>query len=204
MGRYEEDGVAKNLVEIEVVDPGEGILRRWSDADKESAYFLWRTTAGRNLTLVSKITAIPYNTLDSWKRNNEWRTRADDEEREMRMMPGNAVALVIHNQALPSIMTAVEIRDDRNNQAKDRLNAAIWLGGLAGHVPAQRSQLEIHSKRAAVEARSYEALTDDEFKERILAFAKEVGDQDDGPVGMVPDRVPDRDGDDPPVDPTSR
>lgn len=172
-------GIRRTTVPDDLVVVEAEEFRRWSDSDRESAFFLWRTTAGRNLSLVSRVLNIPYGTLDDWKRRDGWVQRANEEDRESRAMLGDAVQAAILNNVLPSIMVAVEIRDNRQASAKDRLEAAKWLAGVAGIVPAQRSELEIRAKRNQAEARKFESMSDEEFKERLRQYVEDNGELPD-------------------------
>ena len=64
-------------------------------------------------------------------------TYADREDQEAGDVFRDAYWTVLSGQVLPSILTAVELRDNDKVQPKDRLAAAQWLAGVAGLVPAK-------------------------------------------------------------------
>ena len=76
-------------------------------------------------------------TLTDWHRDGAWASRADREDQEAGDVFRDACWSVLSGPVLPSILTAVEIRDNETVQPKDRLAAAQWLAGVAGLVPVK-------------------------------------------------------------------
>lgn len=149
---------------VPVEDEG---LRRYTGADREAAYFFWRTVAGRNLAHVARVTGVPYRTLDNWKREGGWVDRANADDAETRSVAATAIQMAIIYQALPSIMTAVELRDDPECDKRTRLEAAKWLAGLQGIVPAQKSEVEIRARDAARRVREFDQMDDKQLAEYV-------------------------------------
>ncbi len=130
-----DEPIAAQLVPF----PEERRTVRYTPADRDAAYTVWRTVAGRSVLRTSQLTGINRKTLDAWRQDDGWPARADDDDRAMLEQHQGAVAATVAAQVLPSIMTAVQIRDDPTASNKDRLAAAVWLAGLAAVSPVQRS-----------------------------------------------------------------
>lgn len=109
--------------------------RRYSPAEKEAAFSVWKSQV-RSLAKTSELMGIARNTLADWHRDGDWASRADQEDREAGDIFKETYWSVIAGQVLPSIRTAIEIRDNTEASNKDRLNASQWLAGLAGVLPA--------------------------------------------------------------------
>jgi transposase-like protein len=105
--------------------------RRYSPAEKEAAYTVWKA-ASRSLSKASTTMGIARNTLV------DWASRADREDQEAGDLLKDTYWSIISGQVIPSVLTAVEIRDNATASNKDRLNAAQWLAGLAGVLPADK------------------------------------------------------------------
>ncbi len=113
--------------------------RRSTKADKEAAYQLYRSVAGRSTAKVARLTGIAERTLDNWRHHQAWAARAEQEAREATELWSGALSLVVREQALASVLTAAQLRDDPATPPKVRLDAAIWLAGLAGHSPVAKT-----------------------------------------------------------------
>lgn len=157
-------------------------VRRFSDADRDACYHLWRTIAGRNLALVARSTGISYRTLDDWKHRYDWVRIANEDDEASRSLFGTAIQTVIGHQALPSIMTAIELRDDREQAGKIRLEAAVWLAGLAGFAPVNRTQLEMKAAVEARSARKFDQMGDAE----LLAYMRRYVETGDAHAAIGP------------------
>lgn len=147
-------------------------VRKFTDADRDACYHMWRTIAGRNLALVSRATGISYRTLDEWKRRYEWVRLANEDDEASRSLFGTAIQTVIGHQALPSIMTAIELRDSRDQPGKVRLDAAMWLAGIAGFAPVNRTQLEMKAAVEARNARKFEQMGDAELLDYMQRYVQ--------------------------------
>ncbi len=112
--------------------------RRYTEAEKEAAYQLYRSVAGRSTAKVARLTGIAERTLDNWRHDHGWAARAEQEAREAAELWSGALSLVVREQALASVLTAAELRDDPTTPPKVRLDAAIWLAGLAGYSPVAK------------------------------------------------------------------
>ncbi len=113
--------------------------RRYSDAEREAAYQLYRSVAGRSTAKLARLTGIAERTLDNWRHDHGWAGRAEQEAREAAELWSGALSLVVREQALASVLTAAQLRDDPATPPKVRLDAAIWLAGLAGYSPVAKT-----------------------------------------------------------------
>ena len=128
---------------VELAQPGDSETakhgRRYTEAEKEAAYQLYRCVAGRSTAKVARLTGIAERTLDNWRHDHGWVTRAEQEAREAAELWSGALSLVVREQALASVLTAAQLRDDPAMPPKVRLDAAIWLAGLAGYSPVAKT-----------------------------------------------------------------
>ncbi len=113
--------------------------RRYTEAEREAAYQVYRSVAGRSTAKVARLTGIAERTLDNWRHDHGWVARAEQEAREAAELWSGALSLVVREQALASVLTAAQLRDDLTTPAKVRLDAAIWLAGLAGYSPVTKT-----------------------------------------------------------------
>ncbi len=157
--------------------PDERRAIRYTPADRDAAYTVWRTVAGRSVLRTSQLTGINRKTLDAWRQDDGWPVRADDDDRAMLEQHQGAVAATIAAQVLPSILTAVQIRDDTTASNKDRLAAAVWLAGLAAVSPVQRSTsvVEHVTPSPPEEAPDYHTLSMGEIIERQRKMLERKG-----------------------------
>ena len=127
----------------EVVQLSNSHGRRYSAAEKEAAYQAWRIAAGRSLRRTAELTGIAHGTLGNWSKDDGWQERARREDREEAESVREALHGIITGHAIRSIETAAKLRDDESGKTppKVRLDAAVWLAGLAGVVPVQKSQV---------------------------------------------------------------
>lgn len=116
---------------------------RYTDADKERAYWIWRTTGGRSYRRTAAIVGIERESLSRWANQDDWIARADREDDEDIGSIRHAVAAVITHELVPNIETAKAIRDNPDNSARDRLAAVVWLSGLAGVAPVSKVETAI-------------------------------------------------------------
>jgi hypothetical protein len=158
-----DEPVAAQLVPF----PEEHRAIRYTLADRDAAYGVWRTVAGRSVLRTSQLTGINRKTLDAWRQDEGWPARADADDRARLEQHLGAIAATVAAQVLPSILTAVQIRDDPTASNKDRLAAAMWLAGLAAVSPVQRttSIVEHVASPPPEEVPDYAALTTDELIE---------------------------------------
>jgi transcriptional regulator with XRE-family HTH domain len=112
---------------------------RYTAADRERAYQLWRISAGRSLRKLADLSGIAHSTLASWSKEERWQDRASREDFEEAESVRQSLGSVLNDQVIKSIETVVEIRDDLTASKKDRLNAAQWLAGVAGVAPVQKT-----------------------------------------------------------------
>ncbi len=113
--------------------------RRYTEAEKEAAFQVYRSVAGRSTAKVARLTGIAERTLDNWRHDHGWAARAEQEAREAAELWSGALSLVVREQALASVLTAAQLRDDPATPPKVRLDAAIWLAGLAGYSPVAKT-----------------------------------------------------------------
>ncbi len=113
--------------------------RRYTEVEKEAAYQVYRSVAGRSTAKVARLTGIAERTLDNWRHDHGWSARAEQEAREAAELWSGALSLVVREQALASVLTAAQLRDDPATPPKVRLDAAIWLAGLAGYSPVAKT-----------------------------------------------------------------
>ncbi len=113
--------------------------RRYTEAEKEAAYQLYRSLAGRSTAKVARLTGIAERTLDNWRHDHGWVARAEQEAREAAELWSGALSLVVREQALASVLTAAQLRDDPTTPPKVRLDASIWLAGVAGFAPVTKT-----------------------------------------------------------------
>ncbi|HEV2123245.1 MAG TPA: hypothetical protein VGW38_10785 [Chloroflexota bacterium] len=112
---------------------------RYTAADRERAYQTWRISAGRSLRNLAQLSGISHGTLANWSKEERWQDRAFREDQEEAELVRKTLGSVLNDQVLKSIETVVKIRDDEKVSAKDRLNAAQWLAGVAGVAPVQKA-----------------------------------------------------------------
>ncbi len=128
---------------LELAQPGDSDAakhgRRYTEAEKEAAYQLYRSVAGRSTAKVARLTGIAGRTLDNWRHDQGWAARAEQEAREAAELWSGALSLVVREQALASVLTAAQLRDDPTTPPKVRLDAAIWLAALAGYSPVAKT-----------------------------------------------------------------
>lgn len=112
---------------------------RYTAADRERTYQLWRTGAGRSLRKLAELSGISHGTLGNWSKEDHWQDRAFREDQEEAQLVRETLGSVLNDQVLKSIEVVVKIRDDLAASAKDRLNAAQWLAGVAGVAPVTKT-----------------------------------------------------------------
>ena len=132
---------------IELVQLSNAHGNRYTEADREAAYQLWTTIAGRSQRRTAEATGVPVSTVGSWSQREGWVERARREDADEAQSVRLSISAVVTAQAIASIQTAVAIRDDHTASHKDRLNASIWLAGIAGIVPIQKSDLQLRTDR---------------------------------------------------------
>jgi len=115
--------------------------RRYSADDRERTYLVWRLAGRRSFTKTAELTSIAVNTIRSWHREDGWAARSDAEDRENLEMVRVALAAGIVDEATKSLDTIKAIRDDTTAQHKVRLDAAIWVMGVLGVSPVQKTSL---------------------------------------------------------------
>lgn len=96
--------------------------------ERGTAYLLYRTVAARSVSKVAALTGMSARTIESRRVDDGWPARTDRD----------AAAA---DQALASILTAMQIRDEEQASNKDRLSATVWLAGLAGVSPDKATAL---------------------------------------------------------------
>ncbi len=128
---------------VDLVQLGDSHLakhgRRYTEAEKESAYQIYRSVAGRSTAKTARLTGVSERTLDGWRHDHGWVARAEQEAREAAELWSGALSLVVREQAITSVLTAAQLRDDPTTPPKVRLDASIWLAGLAGVAPVAKT-----------------------------------------------------------------
>lgn len=133
--------------------------RRYTAEEKEAAYLLWRTAAGRSCRKVALRLNIEERTVRNWRDAGNWVARADQEDHDDFASSRLGVAALVINELVPSIETAVKIRDDKTNNARDRLAAAQWLAGLAGVSPVSKVEQAVIQAPRQTEVIDVQSLT---------------------------------------------
>ena len=115
--------------------------RRYAPAEKECAYQTWRFAAGRSRRKTAELTGISAGTIDNWHRDDGWAARARREDNDDAKLLHEALRGIKCAEALKSIETAAKLRDDESGTTppKVRLDAAVWLAGIAGVSPVKQS-----------------------------------------------------------------
>ena len=113
---------------------------RYAAVDHEAAYQSWKLAAGRSLRKCGELTGISVGTLATWSKDDGWQRRAQGEDDEDAKLLRGALAGVVTSEAVKSIATAAKLRDDETGKTppKVRLDASIWLAGLAGVAPVKQ------------------------------------------------------------------
>lgn len=140
--------------------------RRYTTEEKEAAYQLWRIAAGRSVSEVARKLGIERNTVTTWRDQDGWIARADQDDTEAFASSKHGVAALVVTELVANIETAKEIRDNHANSPKDRLAAAQWLAGLAGVSPVSKiEQAVIQAPKAAevVDVPSLVGMSPDEL-----------------------------------------
>jgi hypothetical protein len=116
--------------------------RRYTEADREAAYLLWRTS-GRSLRRVAESLAVAASTVGTWSQAGGWVARAEREDAE----EAESVRASIRGTALPRALKAIafaeRVMDDDRAPYRDRLAAAFWLAGIAGIAPVKLAQAQV-------------------------------------------------------------
>lgn len=158
------------------VRPSSPTSVRYSDADKEAAYWVWRTTGGRSYRRTAAIVNVDRETVSRWANDDDWHARANREDAEDIGSIRHAVAAVITHELVPNIETAIEIRDNKENSARDRLAAVQWLSGLAGIAPVSRIETAIKPTDATtIDVDDLRQLRPDQLVERERDYRKQRG-----------------------------
>jgi hypothetical protein len=113
---------------------------RYTAVEHEAAYQSWKITSGRSLRKTAEATGISLGTLATWSKDDGWQRRAQGEDDEDAKLLRGALAGVVTTEAVKSIATAAKLRDDETGKTppKVRLDASIWLAGLAGVAPVKQ------------------------------------------------------------------
>lgn len=114
---------------------------RYSALDREAAYQSWKIVSGRSLRKTADLTGVSVGTLANWSKEDAWQARARGEDEEDAKSLRVALAGVVSSEAVKSIQTAATLRDDASGSTppKVRLDASIWLAGLAGVAPVKQT-----------------------------------------------------------------
>lgn len=135
---------------LQVVKTGEiDTGKRYTDQDRDGAYLLWRTTAGRSCRKVAHRLGINERTIYNWRDSHGWIDKANHEDQDDYASSRIGVAAIVVNELVPSIEEAVRIRDHGTDD-KVRLAAAQWLAGLAGVSPVSKIETAITDNRTQV------------------------------------------------------
>jgi hypothetical protein len=113
---------------------------RYAAVDHEAAYQSWKLAAGRSLRKTADATGISLSTLAGWSKEDGWPCRAQQEDHQDAESLRSCIAGVVTTEAVKSIATAAKLRDDETGKTppKVRLDAAVWLAGLAGVAPVKQ------------------------------------------------------------------
>ena len=114
---------------------------RYTPADREAAYVSWKVASGRSLRKTADLTGISVSTLAGWSKDDGWQERARREDAEDAESLRSALRGLHDSEALKSLRTAAALRDDESGKTppKVRLDASIWLAGIAGIAPVKKT-----------------------------------------------------------------
>jgi hypothetical protein len=127
---------------VQLVDfPDNPTGRRYAEADRERAYQLWRSTAGRSYRRVGESLDIAVSTLSAWAQRERWMERAKREDAAERESVRLHVEALFDAEVIDSIEKIRKLRDTATNE-KVQLEAAMFLLAMAGHAPAK----QVHAK----------------------------------------------------------
>jgi len=115
--------------------------RRYAPVDRERAYGHW--LAIRSLARTASDLGIAEGTLRAWARDDEWRQRAEQADREAGAVALRSLVSVATNEVAKSLQVVVNLRDDERVAPKVRLDAAIFVLGIWGIAPAKVSEVTI-------------------------------------------------------------
>ena len=132
---------------LEVLDSGNDKMvpgqRRYTSEELEGIYLYWRTAGGRSIRKTALRFGCAYESVKSWVNKHDWNARANAEDQDDFASSRIGVAAIVVNELVPSIETAVQIRDNPDNDPKVRLASAQWLAGLAGVSPVSKIETSV-------------------------------------------------------------
>jgi hypothetical protein len=154
---------------IQIVRPSDSPnARRYTEAERESAYLLWRT-CGRSIRKTAEALNLFPSTVGPSHRAGGAVERAEREDAE----EGDQARASIRGRALPRALKAIayveKVGDDETAPVKDRLNAAFWLAGIGGVSPVKQSETTVLAPQPAATAtartrRDLRSLSDAELR----------------------------------------
>lgn len=150
---------------------------RYTAVEREAAYQSWRLASGRSLRKTAEATGISLSTLAGWSGEDGWRARVEREDAEDAESLRSCIGGVVVSEAIASIQMAAKLRDDETGAVppKVKLDAAIWLAGIAGVSPAKVVvDLTKAAARPPVAVRDYSGMT----AEELLAIEAELVEQE--------------------------
>lgn len=115
--------------------------RRYSEADRESAYVAWRLNSGRSIRKAAEITGISTSTIATWHQDHNWRERADREEDDEAKSIRKSIRNLVTADLELAYKVAREIMLNKENSPRDRMDAVKWIGGLGGMAPVVKSEV---------------------------------------------------------------
>ena len=119
--------------------------RRYAGADRERAYQLWRSTAGRSYRKVSDSLGIALSTVAQWARRDGWVARAEREDAAERESVRSYVGALFEAEVERSVRVIRDLRDGATNE-KVRFESATFLLAMAGHAPVKQTSATLRAK----------------------------------------------------------
>jgi hypothetical protein len=117
--------------------------RRYTAQERDAAYQYWRLAAGRSCSKVEQQLGIDRNTVMAWRDADGWIARADAEDHEDIAANRQGLGALVATQLVKNIETVIEIRDDKEQPGKVRLDASAYLNGLMGVVPVTKIEQSV-------------------------------------------------------------
>src|SRR4030095_340279 len=101
-------------LEVEIVPQA----KRYTQNDRAAWYLYWRTIGGKSISRTAKYFNVDYNTIRNWRQNDQWDAKAIDDDQDDFSSAHIGIAALVTNELVPSLVTAVEIRDNKENSAR--------------------------------------------------------------------------------------
>lgn len=150
--------------------------KRYTPEDKAAAYECWRTFGARSLRKVSELTGIAVSTLGTWSQAEGWVKRAAEDAKHERKSVLTSIETIVSNQRIEAIERMIDIAKDAQTPTRDKIAANIWLAGIGGVVPVQRSEVRhqhVDEDEDTPRAATMLDLTPDQLAERLARLRDE-------------------------------